>query len=88
MTVIRRFGIGSAAKISGILSAVFGLVAGILVALIGGGFPGFGGLPGWLVSLVGIPILYGLAGVVFGALYAALYNGVAGVVGGLEIELE
>ena len=87
MTVIRRFGIGSVAKISGILSAVLGLMAGILVALIGG-LGDFGGLPVWLLSLVGIPILYGLAGVIFGALYGVLYNGVAGLVGGIEIELE
>ena len=38
--------------------------------------------------LIALPILYGVIGVVAGALIAWLYNVVAGFTGGLELELE
>ncbi len=88
MKVLKRVGVVSAAKISGVLAAIFGLILGIVCAFIGGGLGSLGVVPGWLVNLIGFPIIYGLVGVIGGALYAALYNLVAGLVGGLEIELE
>lgn len=88
MQVLKRVGVFSAAKVTGVLTAVFGLIPGVVFAFIGGGLGSFGGELDWLVNLVGFPIVYGLAGVVFGAIYAALYNGVARLVGGIEIELE
>ena len=88
MKVLKRVGVVSAAKVLGVLAAIFGLILGIVCAFIGGGLGSLGGLPVWLVNLIGFPIIYGLVGVIGGALYAALYNLVAGLVGGLEIELE
>ena len=92
MKVLKRVGVVSAAKVTGVLAAIFGLILGIGFALVGafggGGLGSFGGLPGWLISLIGWPIGYGLFGVIGGALYAALYNLVAGLIGGIKIELE
>ena len=92
MKVLKRVGVVSAAKVTGVLAAIFGLILGIGFALVGvhfgGGLGSLGVVPVWLVSLIGFPIIYGLVGVIGGALYAALYNLVAGLVGGIEIELE
>jgi len=38
--------------------------------------------------LIFLPIMYGVIGFIAGAIGAALYNLVAGVVGGIEIEVE
>ncbi len=88
MKVLKRVGVVSAARISGVLAAIFGLILGIVCAFIGGGLGSLGVVPVWLVNLIGLPIIYGLVGIIGGALYAALYNLVAGLIGGIEIELE
>jgi hypothetical protein len=41
-----------------------------------------------VASVVVLPILYGVSGFVFGVVMAAIYNVVAGVVGGLELKFE
>lgn len=38
-------------------------------------------------AVVLLPIVYGVPGLVFGAIVSALYNAVAGLVGGIEVEL-
>jgi hypothetical protein len=43
---------------------------------------------GGVAMLIFLPILYGVAGFVFGAIAAAVYNLIAGIVGGIEIEVE
>jgi hypothetical protein len=39
-------------------------------------------------AIVALPLFYGVLGVVIGALSAWLYNVFAGVVGGIEVQLE
>jgi hypothetical protein len=39
-------------------------------------------------AVVILPILYGVLGAIFGALTAAFYNLVAGISGGLSLEVE
>ena len=88
MQELKRVGVGSSAKVSGVLSAILGLIVGVIFALIALVTPETGGMWSWWpVHLVGWPIVYGLFGVIFGALYAALYNVVAGWVGGIRVEL-
>ena len=82
--------------IFGALFAAISLVgAGIASAIRqGAGDTQFGSGGGAFTALFGVgaiimfPILYGIIGLVFGALTAALYNLVAGVVGGVEVQLE
>lgn len=100
MQRIRRIGVGSAFKIGAVLSAllfaVFGIfflvLPGLFGATIFGAFFGRQGGAGVLVaSLIGYvlgTVCYGLIGGVFMALYAWLYNLVAGWVGGLRIEMD
>ena len=89
---LRRVGVGQMAQVLGalyfflglIFAVVFWLIASVVpqeamgedAALFGTGF------------LMAMPLLYGLIGVVFGALIAWLYNTVAGWTGGLEFDFE
>ena len=59
---------------------IFWLVSKVMPAGSGGGMMmGFG---------IMMPIVYGLVGLIFGAIGAAVYNLIAGWTGGLELELE
>ena len=94
--VIKRVAPLSAAKIAGTLYAVLGIFIGAVVSLIAsvGGFasnnsgiPGMGAMIG-VGAIVIAPIFYGCIGF-FGALIGTwLYNLVAGVVGGIELEVQ
>jgi hypothetical protein len=98
--VIRRIGVGSVAKIAGLLYAVAGFLIGAcfaLAAMVGAGIGAASSdesAPLWLAPLFGVgaivilPILYGLLGAVFASLGAVVYNVVAGMVGGLRVEVE
>ena len=98
---LNRIGVGSAAKISGALYGAMGLIFGgifALFALVGAGFAGMAAeqgeaIPAFVGPLFGVgaivlfPLLYGVMGVVTGAVGAALYNLFARMIGGLELEL-
>ncbi len=94
MAVLKRVSPGSAFKIAMIVYALLGLIVGGLFTLIGlagasmlGPKEGpFGMLFGTLAIVI-FPIFYGVIGGVFAAIGAAIYNLVAGWVGGLEIDL-
>jgi hypothetical protein len=94
MQTVNKIGVGSAAKVYGITLGFLGFFVGIIYTLmftalgeLGDGFPfsGSGGLG--IVMLILVPVFYGLAGFIIGALGAAVYNFVAKKFGGLEIEL-
>lgn len=83
---IRRFGVGQTAKVLGILYGLMGLILlplFLIAALASPQETGFG--VGFAVIL---PILYGVLGFVMTAIGCALYNWVAGMVGGIEVELD
>ena len=101
MATVKRIGPGSAFKIGVVLYAAMGLLVGIMVALfsmVAGSlgsmasadnlgaarFVGFGMGVG---AVIIFPICYGIFGGVIAAISAALYNLVAGWVGGLEVEI-
>ena len=84
---IRRFSIGQSAKFLGVLYALFGLIFVPFFLLMEMFAPeGTGGFG--TVFAIGMPVMYGVLGLVGGAIGAALYNLVAGWVGGIEVELE
>lgn len=98
--VIRRFGVWSVAKLYGALLAAMGLLFGAIIALaslVGGASWAFGDAQanaGPMAMMFGVgaiivlPIFYGVLGVVMGALSAGLYNLIAGMLGGIEVETE
>ena len=94
--IVRRVGVASAAKLYGAISAAFGVLIGLMFAvasILGAGFAD-SGAEAMLGPIFGIgasiilPIIYGCMGLIGGAIGAALYNLFAGMVGGLEIDVE
>ena len=82
---IRRFGIGQTAKVLGVLYGLLGLVFVPFIFLATVMAPGelaFG-----LGYAIIFPVLYAVIGFVSTAIGCALYNFVAGMVGGIEVEL-
>lgn len=100
MAILRRVGPGSAFKIGLVLYGIIGLLLGIVMAcvsMVAGSLGGLGqsAVPGARVlglgmgfgAIIVFPLLYGVIGGVFAAIGAAIYNLVAGWVGGLEIDI-
>jgi hypothetical protein len=101
--VIKRISPMSCAKVSGLLYALMGFIVGACVSLfamvLGGtlasqsaemgetGGQLFGALFG-IGAIVLLPLFYGVMGFVVGAVTSVIYNFVAGVTGGLEIEVQ
>jgi hypothetical protein len=83
---IRRFGIGQTAKVVAALYALLGLVF-LPFFLLGSMFaPKETGLGAGFV--IALPVIYGIMGFIFTAIGCAIYNFVAGFVGGIEVELD
>ena len=87
MARIKRFSIGQSAKFLGVLYLLFGLIFVPFFLLLGAfapeGTAGFG-----TMFAIAMPVIYGVMGVVSGAIGAALYNLVSGWVGGIEVEID
>jgi hypothetical protein len=89
---VQRIGVAQLAKVMGLLYFLMGIVFLVFFLIFsrsmpgaaGAAFPGFGYGMGMLVFM---PLLYACLGLVFGALTAALYNVVAGMLGGIELDL-
>jgi hypothetical protein len=97
--VLKSIGVMSAAKVVGVLYAVMGLLMGIVFGSIFALIPAMASgpesdVPGWLAPMFGfgaivfMPVFYGICGFVGGAIAAAIYNALAGIIGGLELRLE
>jgi hypothetical protein len=98
--VVRGIGVLSAGKIGAIIYASIGLVLGIVVALLSmaGAFAGalahggpgraFFGMVFGVGAIVVLPIFYGILGCLVLMFVALVYNVAAGIVGGLEFEIE
>lgn len=95
--VLRRIGPFSCAKVSAVLYLIIGLIVGAIFSLISllvssvGGESEISGMMGMLFgvgSIIFFPIIYAIAGFIGGLIGAALYNLVAGMVGGFELDLE
>ncbi len=87
---IRRLDPLQTGKVLGVLYALMGLIFLPIFWLIGKAMPAEAGAGGSLLMGFGImmPIVYGLFGLIFGAIGAAIYNLVAGWTGGLQVEVE
>ena len=93
MHEIKKVGVWTLARLEMILFAIFGLIVGIITLLIGAPATpetqsvafaaGFG-----VGAIIVLPILYGVMGLISGAVGAWLYNLVAGWVGGIKVELD
>jgi hypothetical protein len=99
--VIKRINPLSAAKVAAVLYGLMGLLIGglfSLMAMFGGFAAGMSGDEGAAAApflgmffgvgaIIIVPILYGAVGAIMVAIGTALYNVVAGMVGGIEIDV-
>ena len=99
---IKKLGILSVAKIYALMLFVMSLLIsvpyGLFIMFFGAMMMGTGERAGFaagggsivigLVVMIGLPIFYGLIGFVAGAISALVYNLFAGMIGGIEIEVE
>ena len=83
---IRRFGVGQTAKVVAVIYAIMGLIF-VPMVLIASMLSPNKSQVGTGVALA-LPIIYGVLGFIVTAISCALYNFVAGLVGGIEVELE
>lgn len=94
--IVKRIGVASAARIYGAITAGFGLVIGVIVAMasaLGAGLAeaGEGAFVGTVLgvgAIILLPIMYGVFGLIAGAIGALLYNLFAGMVGGVQLDVE
>jgi hypothetical protein len=91
MTTLRRIDPVSCGMLMGVVVAVAGLIAGVLLFFLSlfGTFQE-GGAWGMLFgvgAIVVLPILYGVFGFLQGVIGAFIYNLAAGAMGGIKIEL-
>jgi hypothetical protein len=83
---IRRFGVLQTAKVVAVIYTLMGVVFVPIILIVSMYAPDKGGPGAGFVLLM--PLLYGLLGFVFTAISCAVYNIVAGLVGGVEVELD
>jgi hypothetical protein len=94
MQRIRRMGAMQMAKTLGALYLLLGLIIGVPLMFFMSTFAKTQpGLPSYwnglgITTIILIPVIYGVCGFIAGLLIAALYNVVAGLTGGIAIELE
>ena len=96
--ILRSIGVLSCGKVMGITYALLGLIVGLFMAMFSlagvaanGPQGGNGPLPFMAFGVAAViifPILYGIGGFIGGIIAAAIYNLVAGMAGGLELEFE
>jgi hypothetical protein len=94
--VVKRVGPLSVAKNAGVLYALIGLIVGAFFSLfaMAGVFSRDSGAGAGIAGLVGVgaivrfPIFYACIGCVGSLIAATLYNVVAGMVGGIELDIE
>ena len=70
------------------MGAVVGVFAGLALALLGTVIAVVIHLGAWLVQIIGATLICALGAFVVGVTYAAVYNLVAGWVGGIQVELD
>jgi hypothetical protein len=92
---INKVGVFSFGKILAAIYGIIGLIVGAFMSLLtlatgirmgGAGFDV--GLMSGFGAMITIPIIYAMIGYVGGVILAVVFNGVTGLVGGLEIDIE
>lgn len=91
--VLKRLGVLSVGKVLGGIYVVLGLIIGGLFTLlalggiaVGSGSGSAGAAIFGLGAIILLPLAYGAAGFIGGVILAALYNLVASMLGGIEME--
>ncbi|MDA0769344.1 MAG: hypothetical protein O2821_03880 [Chloroflexi bacterium] len=88
---LRRIGVLSAGIFLAVMYAILGLVVGLVISLLAfAGASAFGQGAGGILfgvgAVIALPLFYGIAGFIGGIIMAAIYNIVAKLTGGIEME--
>lgn len=83
--MLKSFRPGSVARLQGVL---MGLLSALMAVPIGMGVSATGNQLAGLGLMIAIPFFYFIGGYVSGWILAFVYNGLAGRLGGIEVELE
>lgn len=83
---IRRFGVAQTAKVAGALYGLAGVLLVPIFLVVAMNSPSEERISMGIALL--IPIFYGIAGLIVTAIGCAIYNVVAGWVGGIEMDLD
>ena len=95
--IVKHVGVWSVARMYALITGGIGLIIGIcvaLVSLIGVSIAGPNSSMPWAMPVFGVgaivlfPILYGVMGLVAGAIGALLYNAAARIGGGVELDVQ
>jgi len=94
--IVKSLGVLSVGKFLACFYALLGVIVGgflSLFALLGAGVEGANIGPGGALlfgagAIIIVPVAYGVAGFIGGVFVAALYNVVATIAGGIELELK
>src|SRR3546814_12470548 len=95
--IIKRIDVLSAGKISGIIAAAIGLIAGLVFLVFGSMIAGLAGqqdgsgliaMGGGIIGVVALPIMYGIFGFLGGVIQAFISNLAAGFVGGIRLQTD
>jgi hypothetical protein len=94
--ILRRVGVGSAAKVIGGLCALLGLLIGAILTFLsvtGSATTAWGDSPTTRFmfggcAIIYVPIVYGISGSIGAVILGLLYNLVAGILGGIELHVD
>jgi len=88
MHEIKSFKIFQTARVIAVLYLIFGFVEGVILAIMIAHRPPPAPFKGTLfILLIGVPILAGVLGFIFGVIICWLYNLIAARIGGIAFEL-
>jgi hypothetical protein len=91
---VRKIGVLSLGKITGIIYAIMGLIIGAIITLTSLTVGSMmydqeaGGMLFGAGAIIALPIFYGVLGFIGGVITALVFNAITGVIGGLELEVE
>lgn len=101
MKTLKKIDVLSLAKFQTVLMALFGLLVGVFAAFFGFMWQAFAGrfaeggdaLPAFgaglgMAALFILPVVYAVIGFIAGLVGGALFNLVAGITGGIKVQLE
>ncbi|HVO32850.1 MAG TPA: hypothetical protein VMU17_02985 [Elusimicrobiota bacterium] len=87
MKQLRSIGVGSVFRVSLVLGAVAGLLAGFVLMIVDFTDPNHGYVEGIATFLLA-PVIYGLLGALVNAFMAWVYNIVAARMGGIDVSFD
>ncbi len=87
MKEIKKVDVLSLAKVVGLIYAMFGLLAALLLTIAGGMSGMMGVALPTSYGIILIPVFYGISGFIAGAFGGMVYNFVAKKIGGIKINI-